>query len=220
MTRYLLAAAMLLCGMSALTQAEEMKAIDLVLPKAMFKGTPVPAKVPNLRKPLGKARPPFMAPADVKNISKGKPITASDDFPVIGELEMITDGDKAGADGSFVELGPGVQWAQVDLGSAHEVFAVVVWHFHSQARVYHDVIVQVSDDPEFKKDVKTVFNNDHDNSSKMGVGKDQAYIETSEGELVDAKGTKGRYVRLYSNGSIADEMNHYVEVEIHGRAAK
>ena len=35
------------------------------------------------------------------------------------------------------------------------VAAIVAWHFHSQARVYHDVIVQVADDPDFITNVKT-----------------------------------------------------------------
>jgi hypothetical protein len=46
------------------------------------------------------------------------------------------------------------------------------------------------------------------------------YVETSEGRLVDAKGAIARYVRLYSNGNNADEMNHYVEIEVFGRPAK
>jgi hypothetical protein len=94
---------------------------------------------------------------------------------------------------------------------------VVIWHFHAQARVYHDVIVQVSDDPKFESGVKTIFNNDHDNSAKLGTGRDQAYIENYEGKLIDAGGVKGRYVRLYSNGSTTDELNHYVEVEVWGQ---
>ena len=35
---------------------------------------------------------------------------ASDSAPVIGELSFITDGDKTGVDGSYVELGPELQW--------------------------------------------------------------------------------------------------------------
>jgi hypothetical protein len=209
-----------LAGVVLTGVAEDLAPLPLELPKPMFKGTPVPAKVPNLRKPLGGPRPPLMVPKGVVNISKGKSVTASDDFPVIGELEMITDGDKSGADGSFVELGPMVQWAQIDLGSPHELYAIVVWHFHSQARVYNDVIVQVADDKEFKTNVRTLFNNDIDNSSELGAGKDTSYIETSEGELVPAKGEKAQFVRCYSNGSTADEMNHYVEIEVFGLPAK
>ena len=47
-----------------------------------------------------------------------KKVTSSDDAPVIGELAMVTDGDKEGADGSYVELGPDKQWVQIDLGAA------------------------------------------------------------------------------------------------------
>ena len=46
------------------------------------------------------------------------------------------------------------------------------------------------------------------------------YVETAEGKLVDAKGAKARYVRLYSRGNNANELNHYVEVEVFGRPAK
>ena len=89
--------------------------------------------------------------------------------------------------------------------------------FTAEARAYHDVIIQISDDPDFVDGVKTVFNSDHDNSSKLGVGKDLAYIETYKGKYIDAKGTKGRYVRLYSAGNSTNAMNHYIEVEVYGK---
>ena len=36
-------------------------------------------------------------------------------------------------------------------------------------------------------------------------------------DVLDAKGKKGRYVRLYSNGNTSDELNHYCEVEVFGK---
>jgi len=200
--------------------AEDTEPLKIELPKPMFVGTPKNIVSANLETPTGKARPPFMAPKGVTNVAKDKPVTASDSEPIIGELEMITDADKEGADGSFVEFGPKVQWVQVDLVAPQEIFAVVVWHYHSQARVYHDVILQLSDDPDFVKDVKTIYNNDHDNSAKLGVGSDKEYIETSEGRLIDCKGAKARYVRLYSNGNTSNALNHMIEVEVYGRPAK
>jgi hypothetical protein len=161
-----------------------------------------------------------MVPAGTVLLSKGKTVTASDPLPVIGELPLITDGDKDGSDGTYVEFGPGVQWVQIDLGASAKIAAIAVWHFHSQARAYHDVIVQVSDDAEFKKDVHTLFNNDDNNSAGLGTGTDPAYIETYEGRLIEGKGTTGRYVRLYSNGNTSDELNHYTEVEVYGQLAK
>jgi hypothetical protein len=113
-----------------------------------------------------------------------------------------------------------VQHVTVDLGAPNEVYAVLFWHFHKTPRVYFDVVVQVADDADFKKNVRTIFNNDHDNTSGLGVGKDMNYVETAEGKLVDAKGSLARYVRLYSKGNNANELNHYVEVEVYGRVAK
>ena len=46
------------------------------------------------------------------------------------------------------------------------------------AKVYHDVIVQVADDPDFIENVRTIFNNDSDNTSGLGVGTDREYFET------------------------------------------
>jgi len=113
-----------------------------------------------------------------------------------------------------------VQWVQIDLGAPAKLAAVAVWHFHSQARVYHAVVVQVADDADFKKNVRTLYNNDDDNSAKLGKGADLAYVETNQGRIVDAKGATARYVRLYSNGNTSDELNHYCEVEVYGQPAK
>jgi len=192
---------------------EELK---LKLPKPMFIGTPTNIKSANLEPITGKPRPPFYVPTGTVLLSAKKPVTSSDSAPVIGELDMVTDGEKAGGDGYFIELGPGVQWVQIDLGASHPLSAILTWHYHSQARVYHDVVVQVADDPAFKTGVTTVFNNDHDNSSKMTAGKDKEYIEVAEGKLIDPKGAKGRYVRLYSKGNTTNDLNHYVEVEVYG----
>ncbi len=195
----------------------ELVPIDIELPKPMFVGTPQPARVPNLEKPLGKLRPPFLAPPGTKNVALGKPITASDEEPIIGEIEMITDSDKEAADGSYVELGPFLQHVTIDLEAQYEIYAIVVWHYHKQARVYFDVVVQIADDPDFISNVKAVFNNDIDNPAGLGVGKDMHYVETNEGRLIDTKGVQGRYVRLYSNGNNANDLNHYIEVEVYGK---
>ena len=145
--------------------------IELKLPKPMFVGTPQDTRVPNLEKPLGKPRPPFLAPVGTKNVALDKPVSSSDEEPIIGEIEMITDGDKEAADGSYVELGPFKQHVTVDLEAMQEIYAIIFWHYHKQARVYYDVIVQVADDPDFITNVRTLFNNDIDNSAGEGVGK-------------------------------------------------
>ncbi len=194
------------------------KVLQLELPKPKFSGTPVPIKgFPHLEKKRQGARSEFRVPSAVELVSQGKEVTSSDDWPIIGELEFLTDGDKDADEGYYVELAPELQWVQIDLEMSREIFAVVLWHYHSQARAYHDVIVQVSDDPEFGSGVKTLFNNDHDNSSGLGRGNDKAYVESYEGKLIDAKGAEGRYVRFYTKGNSTDTMNHYIEAQIYGR---
>jgi len=200
-------------GAQAPAGKEELK---LKLPKPMFVGTPTNIRSPNLEKVTGKSRAAFYVPKGTVLLSLKKKITSSDNAPVIGELDMINDGEKSGGDGFFVELGPTPQWIQVDLGASHPLSAILMWHFHSQARVYRDVVVQVSDDATFKSGVTTVFNNDHDNSAKLGAGTDKEYIEVAEGRLIDPKGAKGRYVRFYSNGNTTNDLSHYVEVEVYG----
>ncbi len=197
-------------------QGSDKVELQLQLPKPMFIGTPMNIKSPNLEKVTGKQRGPFYVPKGTVLLSSGKPVTSSDPMPIIGELEMITDGYKEGGDGYFVELGPSTQWIQVDLGASAALHAILIWHYHSRAQVYRDVIVQVADDEEFLTGVKTIFNNDHDNTAGMGVGKDKEYIDTSEGRLFDPKGIKGRYVRFYSSGNTTNDLNHYIEVEIYG----
>ena len=194
--------------------------VPIVLPQPVFEGTPRNLKVPNLEKPRWKAREPFLAPEGVKNVARRKPVAGSDTSPIIGELAMLTDGERSGEEGYFVELAPGKQQVTIDLGGPHEIYAVLFWHFHSSPRVYLDVIVQIADDAGFTRNVRTLMNNDHDNTSGLGAGTDLNYIETSEGRLVDGKGAIARYVRLHSNGNSANDLNHYVEVEVYGRPPK
>ena len=81
------------------------------------------------------------------------------------------------------------------------------------------MVVAISNDPEFKEDVSVVFNNDIENVMGLGKGHDLNYFDNFLGKLIDAKGIKGRYVRLYSNGNNENKLNHYVEVEVFGIAA-
>ena len=192
--------------------------LEYKMPKPMFVGTPKNLKTPYLEPARGdKPRPATFVAPGCTNLALKKKVTSSDKEPVIGSLDLVTDGDKEGAEGSYVELGPGVQWVQIDLGKSAEIWALVAWHFHSEPRVYRDVVIQISDDPDFIQNVKTVFNNDHENQAGLGIGKDLEYVETYDGRPFAVKGVKGRYVRLYSNGNTSNQMNHYTEVEVYGK---
>ena len=195
--------------------------LKIELPKAKFTGTPQDDRTPNLEKPRGGPRPAFLAPAGTINVARGKPVSSSDAEPIAGSLDLITDGDKE-ADRRQLSSSssPRPQQITIDLQERCEIYAVVVWHHHRWPRIYHDVVVQISDDPAFKTGVRTIFNNDADDSLGLGAGRDLHYTETYEGKLIDGKSTQGRYVRCYSNGNTHDELNHYIEVEVYGRPLK
>lgn len=220
--RFVPAVVLTALSLSGLALAQE-EGIPLptVLPKAVFIGTPSNAPAsPNVEKPLGKPRPVPSVPKGTVNLALKKKVTSSK-APYEGSLDLITDGDKDAKQGSAVELYPKLQWVQVDLGAASELYYILVWHFHEQPVVFRDVIVQVSNDPNFVEGVTTLYNNDVDNSAGMGIGKDREYFETSEGRLIPANKTKARYVRFYSRGSTyTDPLNRYTEVEVFGMPAK
>ena len=193
--------------------------LKIELPSPRFQGTPRNIKEENME-PANIKFDPIMAPAGAINLAQGKKVTASDTMPIMGELVQITDGDKEALDGNFVEFMQGTQWVQVDLEQECPIYAVGVWHNHSAGRVFHDVIIQLSNDKDFLNDVTTIYNNDYDNSSKLGVGADLQYVDSYKGKIADAKGTKARYVRFYSNGSSDSDANQYTEVEVWGVPAK
>src|SRR3954471_1663040 len=86
--------AALLVAVAAL--AQDKVPLKTQLPKPLFVGTPVPLNVPNLEPPMKGKRPDFMIPAGSVNLAKGKKVTSSDENPVVGTLDLVTDSDKAG----------------------------------------------------------------------------------------------------------------------------
>jgi hypothetical protein len=200
--------------------AADKEVLALKLPAPTLKGTPedLPAG-PNLEPLPEKPPAPFSTAKGVKNVAAGKPVISSVK-PFSGDLEQVTDGKKEAFDYDAVEMKKGSQYVQVDLGEPYAIHAIVMWHDHRYIQVMQDVIVQVSDDPEFKNNVTTVYNNDMDNSSGLGVGADREYFETHYGKIVDAKGVKGRYVRGYTKGGTLSALNCWQEIEVYALPAK
>src|ERR1041385_2611478 len=200
--------------------AADTEPLKLSLPAPTLKGTPedLPSG-PNIEPYSDKAPPPFQVPKGVKNVAADKPVTSSVK-PFTGELNQITDGKKEAFDYDSVEMKKGAQWVQVDLGEPYAIYAVAIWHDHRYIQVMHDVIVQASDDPEFKTGVTTIFNNDTDNSAALGVGTDREYFETKFGKIFDGKGVKARYVRGYTKGGSLSALNCWQEMEVYALPAK
>jgi hypothetical protein len=202
----------------ALTATADWVPLKLKLPSPVFAGTPKAAPPGTTVEPLSsKPAPPVMIPRNARNIAPGKKITSSDRNATRADLAKITDGDKEAEGSSIVLLRKGLQWVQFDLGRPSELFAIAVWHAHDTPKIYHSVIVQVADDEDFTDNVRTLFNNDMDNSSGLGAGTNRQYFETFQGKTIAANGARARYVRLYSRGSTDSPLNEYTEVELYGR---
>jgi hypothetical protein len=197
------------------------KELPLVLPKSVALGTPRPMKIANLEPVSKNPRILPKVPAAAVNLAKGCNVTSSAREAAAGDFSYLTDGDKGGEEGFEVELPRGAHWVQVDLAKSAEISAIVLWHFHRERRVYFNVIVQISDDAAFKKDVTTVYNNDAEGELGLGKGKDYCYYESNEGRVMAlSPAIKGRYVRFYSKGNSAGPSNDYIETEVWGVPAK
>lgn len=204
------------CAPSALCANATTEPLVLKLPAPTLKGTPEDLPFgPDIEPLPDKPRPPFFVPKGVKNVAAGQRVTSSVK-PFTGELSQITDGKKEAFDFDVVEMKQGLQWVQVDLGEPKFIYAIVMWHDHRHTQIIYDAIVQVADDPEFQQDVRTLYNNDRDNSSGIGLGTNLLYFETHEGRIVDGKGVKARHVRGYTDGSNLWRGNCWQELEVYG----
>ena len=200
--------------------AKPAEPLKLELPSHTLKGTPedLPAG-PTIDPPSDDPPKPVQVPKGVKNVALKKPVTSSIK-PYTGDLAQITDGKKEPTDDDAAEFKKGSQWIQVDLGEPFAIYAIAMWHDHRYVQLFHDVIVLVSDDPEFKTSVTAVFNNDTDNSSGQGVGTDREYFENHFGRTFAVKGVKGRYVRAYTKGGSLSAVNAWQELEVYALPAK
>jgi hypothetical protein len=202
---------------SLLFAAEDPTPLVIKLPMEPFRATP--ADIPlneHIETRSDLPRPPFLTFKGAKLVSEKKPVTLSDPKPFQGDATFVTDGNKEAGDANVLEMHRKLQWVQIDLEAPHKIAAIVVWHAYDMEQITKDVILQVADDPDFTKNVRTLYSNDYDNSAGLGVGKDKEYFENYEGRLVDGKGEVARYVRLYSQGSTYTALNRYTEVEAYG----
>lgn len=185
-------------------------------PPEQIEGTPVEGGLSNVE-PVPASPPSLTLPEGATVLSSNKPVSSSDDMPIIGDLSYITDGDKQAGEGYYVELMPGPQWVQIDLEAPQDIHGVWLWHYHLQARAYQSVVVQISNDETFETGVTTVFNNDYTDAWGFGKGRDRPYLESRFGKAISVDGVNGQFVRMHANGNTANDMNHFIEVEVYGK---
>ncbi len=128
------------------------------------------------------------------------------------DLSYSVDGNKNTSQYANLTHGD-LDWIQLDLSRVTDMNTLKLWHYYADGRTYKDIVVQVSNSSTFSSGVTTLFNNDTNNSAGLGTGTDAEYVETSSGKTISFPTVKARYVRLWSNGSNVNNLNHYVEVE-------
>ncbi len=193
--------------------------LEPALPKPTFEGTPIDVRSPYIEAYRGDGvpPPPLLVPEGTRLLSRACTLTASDARLKKRDLALVTDGDKQYSPSAYLELAPGVQWIQIDLGTNAAIYAVCLWRERREQCVYHDTVVQLSNDPVFTSGVTPIFNNDHDNSAGLGKGTDKEYFEDYFGRRIAGRGIRARYVRVTSNGNTSDPYNHFIEVEVYGQ---
>ncbi len=188
------------------------------LPKPTFEGTPIDVRSPHREAYRGEGvpPPPLLVPAGTRLLSRGCSVSASDPRTKARDLALVTDGNKRYSPSAYLELAPGVQWVQVDIGTNAVLHAVCLWRERPEQCVYRDTVVQASDDPTFASGVITLFNNDYDGNAGLGKGADKEYFEDHFGRRVAGGGVRARYVRVTSNGSTSGPYNQITEIEVYG----
>jgi len=193
---------------------------------------PPPGRPPNMRG-RGHARPVYFLPAGFENLALGRPVTTNveKDAMLHAPLSVITDGNtQRKRENYFVGLlnyGE-TPYVQVDLGRISKIYCIGVWHYFWGRLIYTDVIVQIADDEKFTKNVRTLFNNDHDNSAKLkNLDRkpiDWHYGASRFGELIPKKkdlrpeGFYARFVRVYSDHTYyTEDEARFVEIMVWGK---
>ena len=146
---------------------------------------------------------------EYQNLAAGAPVSSD---VTLGNADVATNGDTWANSGSsssreFANATSGLHYAQVDLGAAHPVDKVIVWHYAADGRTYHGTKVQVSADG---TNWDTMFSSNSTPPSE--------YPETAAGKTITFSSRQVRYVRDWLNGSTSNAYNHWVEIEAWGKA--
>jgi hypothetical protein len=163
--------------------AEKLAPLPIELPAPWHNGPespPLPPVSLHIEPLPEKHRPPFLAPVGVTNAALRKPVTMSVHDALFSRPSAVTDGSKEVDDDAQLQMPKGIQWVQIDFQQTYRIYAILIWHvYHRNYMIVHGVVVQVADDPEFSRNVRTLFNNDYENKIGFGVGTDKDYVETN-----------------------------------------
>ena len=140
---------------------------------------------------------PTVTPPVGTNVALGKYVYYTGG--INGAITYVTDGNTVST--QYVgKLVSGPSFVEVDLGTAHIIDTLKVWHYYADSRTYHDTKVEVSEDGE---NWTTVFD-----STIEGE-----YVETASGKTHTFTQRPVRYIRDWVNGNSVNAFNHWVEIQ-------
>ena len=156
-----------------------------------------------------------------ENVARGKPVTVAPGMPEDG-IGRVTDGAVArGWDQSYMyhtanetEDVDTKAYITIDLGESYEIGRIVYYGVWPPDDGYyntsHNMIFQVSEDPDFADGTtKIVYNTDANDFFGLGAGMDggglyQEPKNSEEGIQIDFEAQQARYVRYYQHGATQD----------------
>ena len=189
---------------------------------------PVPAALAPAPTP-GHGPPPVLVPVGSDtNLALGRPVRSSTTFPLIGSLEIITNGNIGHGYDNLVEIGPDHAWIEIDLGAEYRVDGLHIFRFtdHTSA-AYRATVIEIDTQPhpgipptgpDTASTAVVVHNSDDLNSIGLGTGNHRAYVEPHYGHYMRIKPVVGRYVRIHTHGNACDPLTRYREIKVYGAA--
>lgn len=109
---------------------------------------------------------------------------------------------------------PRLAYLQTDLGELCMINSIKMYRYTD--KTYPNTVILVSDTKDFAN-YTVVYNTDADNIHGFGSGSDTPEVETANGKVyANNLPAKGRYIRIYSNGTAGSNDNHVTELEVYG----
>ena len=106
---------------------------------------------------------------EVTNVAQGKTATGSHAVGSDRAYSKIVDGTTSCGDSDYTNFGDvnAPVWAQIDLGSLHEIEEVQMWRYNRDRRLYNDTVILLSEDSSFNPSkTLVIWNSNNDDEAK------------------------------------------------------
>ena len=162
---------------------------------------------------------------EVTNVAQGKTATGSHAVGSGRAYSKIVDGTTSCGDNDYTNFGDVNEavWAQIDLGSLHEIEEVQMWRYNRDTRQYKDTVILLSEDSSFKPSKTLVIWNSNANAAttwpnsqgsserhSLPAGSDSLYTESTAGKAFKVYGENVKWLDGTMDGVPTEEDNRFV----------